>query len=143
MELVFEGDHSRDEIQAKLDQSFALYGLEPTEDNYRHAGEYRRSGIEADRAPGLHSPPVEQNRPKPPVSTERLMVYVLIAVTAWVASANAAPGSEGPAFLAVAFLGYLTAFAAQHLGELVGASEERWRHQQRDEKSPDRESDSQ
>lgn len=39
MELVFEGGHSRDEIQAKLDESFALYGLEPTEDNYRRAGD--------------------------------------------------------------------------------------------------------
>ena len=39
MELVFEGDYSREEIQAKLEQSFVLYDMEPTEANYRRAGD--------------------------------------------------------------------------------------------------------
>ena len=39
MASVFEGDHSRQEIKSRLDASFARFGLEPTEDNYRHAAD--------------------------------------------------------------------------------------------------------
>lgn len=39
MELVFDGGHDRDEIQAALDRSLAYYGLEPTDANYRDAGD--------------------------------------------------------------------------------------------------------
>ena len=39
MELVFVGSHSQEDIQAKLDPALALFGLEPTEENYRNAGD--------------------------------------------------------------------------------------------------------
>jgi hypothetical protein len=39
MASKFEGDYSRQQIKARLDTTFARYGLEPTEDNYRMAAD--------------------------------------------------------------------------------------------------------
>jgi hypothetical protein len=39
MELVFEGNYSKDEIKAALDDSFRQLGMKRNESNYRHAGD--------------------------------------------------------------------------------------------------------
>lgn len=39
MAAEFEGSHPRGAIQSRLDASFAAYGLEPTEANYRMAAD--------------------------------------------------------------------------------------------------------
>jgi hypothetical protein len=39
MASVFEGDYSRGQIKSSLDASFARFGLEPTEENYRMAAD--------------------------------------------------------------------------------------------------------
>jgi hypothetical protein len=36
--VAFEGGHSQQAIQAKLDEALGLYGLEKTDDNYSRAG---------------------------------------------------------------------------------------------------------
>lgn len=39
MASKFAGHYSRQEIQAKLDESFGVYGIQPTEPNYRKAAD--------------------------------------------------------------------------------------------------------
>lgn len=39
MASEFKGEYTRQQIQSRLDASFAVYGLEPTEDNYRMAAD--------------------------------------------------------------------------------------------------------
>ncbi len=38
MQLTFMGSPARSQIQAKVDESFGLYGLRPSEDTYSRAG---------------------------------------------------------------------------------------------------------